>query len=166
MAYSTEIKKKAQDLYVIEGSSLRKTAKILNFKRWQTLQRWANKDKWRQKRARFAEDQALKYLAKQKSEYILENLKATELNKTIGINFLLEIYKELKIELSKINPDPERILELASQYKIVSSALNQSIRIQQKILAGNYDFYYQEQLNLDKQKMLAMIVSRASDMQK
>jgi len=48
----------------------------------------------------------------------------------------------------------------------ISLLLNKSILVQERLLAGNYDSYHQEQLNLNKQKMLDMIVSRASEMQK
>lgn len=159
MAYSTELKRKARDLYIIKGKSLRVTAKILNFSRWQTIQSWAKQDKWRQKRADLTSKEAFKELAKDKREYIVENLHLADLNKKTGEYFLLKIYEEL----NQAKPDLERMQELAGLYRTVSSALNKSILIQHKILSGDYDPNKQEQIDLMKQRTLSLIINRANE---
>lgn len=164
MAYSTELKRKAKDLYVVQGNSLRKTAKILNFNRWQTIQKWSKEEKWGQKRVSVetetslkAEKDAFNELVKDKQDYITENLKATDLNKKAGLDFLLTICEELK----KGNPGNQKMQELADLYRTVSGTLNKSILIQHKILSGNYDSYNQDQVELEKRNTLNLIINRA-----
>ena len=166
MAYSAELKLKAKKLYIIEGNSLRTTAKILNFRRWQTIQEWSQKENWSQKRVKLekksdeiAEKEAFNELLKDKQDYIIDNLKAADLNKKTGVHFLLKIYEELK----KGNPDIKTMQDLATLYQTVSPRVNKSILIQHKILSGEYDLNENNQTNLAKENVLALIINRANE---
>lgn len=141
MAYSREIKRKAENLYVVEGLSFRDVAKELDIKQPRTILLWAREDNWKEKRSKInakatqiAEIRAIEKIAKEKSKYKEENLKITDAYKSAGSIFIKAVLEELN------NPetirDAKKLEQLLEIFSKAERPTTNAIKAQDDMLFG------------------------------
>ena len=161
MAYDKKTINKAENLYVMQQKSIREVADELKIARHATVWQWANKNNWEEKRNKIyakadakAEANAIEKIAKEKSEYRTENLKLTDLSKSVGSVFLAQLAELLRKDKTyALNED------YAKLYRTATSGLVTAIKQQDDMLFNKNKFEIEGNLKITANDIYSALLS-------